>query len=347
MPPIASQIFRLRELREGCELIAYEIACQSFSALRRNLRVLIDAMQAEDPESPVLHGVKHLLLTWLTAPVPFGDFDPAPIARMGTPDSIGRQWGTSAREAFVRVERGLHEIRIQQSPLRVALNLGLIRELEGLRSVLIYCHRSEEPYFKSLEGWKEDSIGAARFIHSWREYRDIEPFDVLIHVGPLRSHGYSALPGAVLNAPRQAVVLQYVWNGLRDQDGFGLDPVLLRLGQYAEQSALRVATTQLNKFGTAGGWTRRTVVIGSDSTRVEESLDDLDEIDLYRRAARQAQSRNAVVVQISSIEGVPYAPQTQVMALLRGEASTWSIEQIVAFRTLSRRLPRSALYPRH
>ena len=88
-----------------------------------------------------------------------------------------------------------------------------------------------------------------------KDYREVEPFDVLVKVGPLRSKGWGSAPDATLSAPRFAKMVQIVWSGCGDEDDFGYDPAGIIAGGASAPASSREADRGGSR---AIRWTRET-----------------------------------------------------------------------------------------
>src|SRR5262249_44015943 len=93
--------------------------------------------------------------------------------------------------------------------------------------IKVFCHSRARAHFESLtNGSTASLLGPVTFLHSVRDYRLVDPFDILLKVGPLRSRGWGSCPDSLITAPRFRKFIQIVWSGCGDEEGFGYDPVV-------------------------------------------------------------------------------------------------------------------------
>jgi hypothetical protein len=114
------------------------------------------------------------------------------------------------------------------SPLATKLTEVVSKNIElySLGKVKIWCHKREQGIYQDLFLKCGINLTDNNFISSLAEYRNVEFFEVLIRVGPLRSHGWSKLPQVIISSPKFVQLLQFYWAGSFNEEGFGLDPVL-------------------------------------------------------------------------------------------------------------------------
>ncbi len=99
-------------------------------------------------------------------------------------------------------------------------------EQYSLEKVKIWCHKKEQEIYQDLFLKCGIYLTDNNFISSLAEYRNVDVFEVLIRVGPLRSNGWSKLPQVIISSPKFIKLLQFSWADSLNEDGFGLDPVL-------------------------------------------------------------------------------------------------------------------------
>jgi len=306
----------LQEVSERTH-IRHEFTCPELSRVRRGMRTVIRALLEDDSAAEETEWLRHLLFTWLTIPLPFADFDSAPLLEgLGGPVAVGRLWGGDVLKAYVSALEGLAELRTMGSPLRTAVENILVSTAGSGACVRVFCHRKARPAFTSMYGWAElEEVGLVGFLHTPRDYRIAEPFDVLIKVGPLRRTGYSSLTGAVINAPRYRSLQQFTWSDLPDDTEFGRDPLLGVLDQGTEENPGQVGK---RAYGGTLLWKRSEVRSGAEELFHTSSAETVDELTLFTRPAPQrVDSRAAVLVQIGADIAVMYPPNAEVIALSR------------------------------
>lgn len=274
----ASQLFDFLQRTEVWNIDRHEIASPAFGTLRRSLRQIILRFRNSDDHSAldVLEGLRPLLSEWLTAPVPFDQSVLDTIRDLfGQPAAVQARWGADIRTAYEAALRAGDDLILIENPMRDRLRT-VIQELSSQRRVFkIYCHRQARPHFNSL---LLPSCGTTvpklTFLHSLVEYREAEPFDVLIKVGPLRARGWGSAPDAIVTAPRFGTLAQLVWSGSIDDSEFGYDPV----SPASEPSAVGKASS-FQSVGTGHAslkWTTHVTRFGEDPGAVSTGTADPD-----------------------------------------------------------------------
>lgn len=196
--------------------------------------------ESDDGDSQeVAERLRILLSEWLTVPIPFNSELLESVSALGDAKAVETRWGREIRAAYDLACAAASAIQHMENPVRIELRdtIQLLRILG--RSWRIYCHRRARVHFESI--FAAEPLAADAFLHSVRDYREAEPFDVLIKVGPLRSRGWGSAPDALLSAPRFATLIQIVWTGCADEDDFGYDPVAAPSGGFAVPSSAPVA----------------------------------------------------------------------------------------------------------
>ena len=333
MPVNASQIFDFLDRQQACAVERHEIALAAFSALRRNLRFVVMSLREGDDHEPreVSDRLRMLLSEWLTVPVPFD----ATILEsfqtiLGSSGNIEARWGRDIRSAYDEARKAAQALLLTDNPVRVDLQT-VIRELnEKGRTFRIYCHRRARPHFESLAEPGNAPLDDGTFLHSVSEYRQAEPFDVLIKVGPLRSRGWGSAPDALLTAPRFATLVQIVWSGCGDEADFGYDPVSGPSGSDATEEN----GVERNGHGHGISWMRRVTQIGDDLAALPDYSPDVDEFQIFGQLNRAPDSRRATLVQIDEEHGILYPPHSHVLSFDPGA----SVD-----KPITRRLPGETL----
>jgi hypothetical protein len=122
-------------------------------------------------------------------------------------------------------------------------------------------------------------------------------------VGPLRSRGWGSAPDAILSAPRFGTLIQVVWTGSADEDGFGYDPVT------PQSEPVRGATRRVSG---SIEWTRRTVTVSEEATPLQTVFPEFDELATFDAFGRGPASRRATLVEIDDDHGILFPPNSQV-----------------------------------
>ena len=249
-------------------------------------------------------GVRTLLSEWLTVPVPFDDSFLESTSALGDADAIDRRWGHEVRTAYDHACGAARLLQRDENPARGEVR-DAVRQLGSLGSTWkIYCHRRGRAHFESI--FADDPLPPDVFLHSVKDYREVEPFDCLIKVGALRSKGWGSAPDAVLSAPRFAKMVQIVWSGCSDEDDFGYDPAAIT-------GTSGSAPSGVADLGGARAirWRRDVIKIG-DAADIAAATADDDELKLFRAMARATVVRRGTLVEIDSKDGILYPPHSAV-----------------------------------
>ncbi len=313
MEVCASRIFDFLDQHQTCVVERREVALKGFSVLRRNLRFILTSLHEGDDheQHDVSDRLRMLLSEWLTVPIQFDATILSSIQTiLGSSETIGSKWGNNIRSAYDEAIKAARALVLTDNPVRVDLQT-VIREVTNQgRTFRIYCHRRARPHFESLAEPGDSPLNDGTFLHSVTDYRQAEPFDVLIKVGPLRSRGWGSAPDALLTAPRFATLIQIVWSGCGDEPNFGYDPVsgASDAGITAENGMDR------NDLGHGISWTRRVTSVGDDIAAIPDHFSDIDEFQIFGQLKQASNSRRATLVQIDNQHGILYPPYSQVLS---------------------------------
>ena len=296
----ASEVFDFLDQHPIFAIEKYEISLAEFSALRRSLRSIIVSLGEGDSDDvrDTSDRLRMLLSEWLTVPVRFDGGILEAVQTLGESDAIESKWGRDVRDWYDGARTAAQALSLRESPVRAKLR-DLIREFRTQgRAFRIYCHRRAAAQFGSvLDATVDAVLGETGFLHSVKDYRDSEPFDVLIKVGPLRSRGWGAAPDSIVAAPRFSTLVQVVWSGCGDEENFGYDPVATSGGITA-----------------VAGVSWRTRVTRSGDVVGSPDVGDEDEFRLFRELRQAPDRRRATLVQIDGEHGILYPPHSQVLS---------------------------------
>ena len=326
MPVAASGILDFLEQRESFTVERHEIASTRFGVLRHSLRqIVLRLRESNDDEAlEVSARPRALLSEWLTVPVIFDQSMVDAVRDLfGEVSGVQSRWGSSIWTLYETALRAAESLPSIENPVRERLR----EVIGGLRAhgrvFKVYCHRRAKPYFESLLvslGYSEPSEAA--FIHSVRDYRETEPFDVLVKVGPLRSRGWGAAPDALLTAPRFDTLVLIVWSGCGNEPGFGYDParpVTDSLGEGADST----------KASRLPIWTEHVNHTGEDAVSAE-----VDELQIFRETNPAGEKRSAKLIQIDADHGILYPSYSQVLSFDPRSGSPESIVRRIPGETL-------------
>jgi hypothetical protein len=302
-----TQLFEFLDAQGSLAIEKYEMHSPVFSELRRSIRRIVQELRESDEADvqEVVDGLRAHLSEWLTVPVAFDNTLIESISALGDPGTVETRWGHDVRTAYDLARKAAQIIQHTENPARAELRV-IIRQLKGAgRQWRIYCHRRAQVHFQSL--FECELLPADSFLHSVTDYREAQPFEVLVKVGPLRSRGWGSAPDAILNAPRFNTLILIVWSGCDDEAEFGYDPVASRGEAQAESDEVSVAIGQGHE---RLRWKRHIVQAGDLSSNLRES--DSDDLSLFRDYTRGTDLRRATLVQIDDQDGIMYPPHSQV-----------------------------------
>jgi len=312
MSVTASQILSFLERRQAFTFERTEIALPEFENVRRNLRQIVMKLHESDDNEAVelAKGVRTLLSEWLTTPIAFDQSMERSLAELfGDRGTISSRWGFDIAALHEAAREASANLATVESPVREKLKEIIERvHLQKLR-FKIYCHRRAKPHFVSLLASLEDmSVTEDMFLHSVRDYRDSETFDVLIKVGPLRSRGWGSAPDAIWTAPRFEVLELIVWSGSSDEPGFGYDPSQVFHGDTP------VATSQNESAYRLPKWSVQRSYIGTDGGLSGRYEADWDELSVFAEKTQVGENRAAKLVQVDEEHGIFYPPYSRVLS---------------------------------
>jgi hypothetical protein len=310
VPLTTSQIFDFLDRHSSFAIDRRELYSATFSRLRRSIRLIVTRLtEADEPESEeVADTLRMRMSEWLTVPVSFDDSLLESVLALGEPDAVATRWGQDVRAAYDTACDAGRALQNMENPLRTQLRDAITRLNARQVSWKVYCHRRAKIHFETV--FADAPLLSEAFLHSVRDYREAEPFEVLIKVGPLRSRGWGAAPDALLTAPRFGTLLQFVWSGSADEEDFGYDP--------AAQQAAPLLTTSSARSHTQSAtstqhitWTRN--VIQAGDPRLDQTLQpDVDDLRLFHEQRRGSEMRRALLLQLDDEDGVLYPPHSEV-----------------------------------
>lgn len=312
----ATQIFESLASNGTVYAERHEVVSGLFSNLRRSLRnmarIYHDADDLEANEA--LSYVQRNISEWLTVPVAFDEAFFERLKLLGMPELIGRRWGAEMAYQYRAALDAAQRLTGMVNPL-AALVGERIRLLQVNHiDFRVFCHRAAVPAFNDVIAASGGySLSSAEFLHSWRDYRECAPFEILIKIGPLRAHGWGAVPDAISTAPRFKRLLQFVWSGCNDEPEFGYDPVTSSAISTARLSRDEVSSSASQLFPLS--W-KKIVHRSEQATDVMlEPLPDEDEFQMFRefREINARENRQAILIQINEEHGILIPPLARVL----------------------------------
>jgi hypothetical protein len=313
MAVTASSLFRFIEHQEALSLDRYEVMSAEFGVLRRSIRRMTFMLcEADDHEArELVDRLRTFLSEWLTTPVPFDNsmlqFLPDCL---GSEQHVRARWGNDFLNLYRDAVAAAVDLQLSESPLRAKLQSSLKNLLDAQQPFKIFCNRNARSHFESLlPQHLAREQQSSMFLHSVRDYRESEPFEVLIKVGPLRARGWGSAPDALVNAPRFSTLLQIVWAGCGDDPDFGYDPT-------AVATNLEEATGSDKPPLRAGSmvWKTRVTVVGEHAQFESTSALDIDDLREFTRIEQPQDRRKSVLIQIDQEHGILYPPYSQVLS---------------------------------
>ena len=302
----ASDIFNFLDQHPSCVIERHEVYSSIFSTLRRNVRSIIARLrEAEDPDSQEqTETLRALLSEWLTVPICFNEAISESLSSLGEPRAVEAKWGREVRTAYDAAYKAATEIQRDENPARAEVR-AIIEQIrtEG-KTWRIYCHSRAIVHFESI--FPQNPIPTDLFLHSVANYRDVEPFDILLKMGPLRSRGWGSAPDALLSAPRFQTLMQVVWSGCADEEDFGYDPTVSVPSNDASVSE----TASQNSGRSVVLWKKSIVTVGKTPDEISDS--PLDELAFFSQLSRGTEMRRATLAQFDEEHGVLYPPHSQV-----------------------------------
>jgi len=321
MPVTASRLFDFFAERTTGSFERHEIASATFGDLRRSLRFMIVALtEGGDWEAKeVADRLRLVISKWLTVPVRFDDAVLRVLMEMGEPPAIAARWGRDIGSHFDDACRAANDLmtRPSPSPVREALSRRIRTLCAEGRVFRIFCPTQSREHFDSLSGeFGIAELAGDTFIHSVANYRETEPFDSLLMVGPLRSRGWGSAPDAILTAPRFDTLIQVVWSGCSDEPGFGYDPVASPAQDASGQSENSPADR--SNRGLDLRWEVRETRSRDGSVSRYGDIPDVNDLDVFTRLAQPLDVQRATLVQVDDAHGILYPPHSRVLSLDSG-----------------------------
>jgi hypothetical protein len=318
----STQLFDFIETHPVCSIERHEIFEPHFEALRRNLRGMVERFSDCDDAGghDITDRIRGFLSEWLTVPVPFDDSILLAVQTIGNPTDLKRRWGD---DIAVLYSCALDSARAlpAENPVRAKLRTIILDLIGNRRPFRIYCHRRARPHFESLLFGSNASLFDSSFLHTLASYRQAEPFEVLLKLGPFRSRGWGSVPDAVISAPRFETAFQVIWRGCRDEPGFGYDPV-------APSSNIGPAAANVSGeravLGNMIAWRERIV---SDPPFESIAADaNFDEFQLFADLNAVQHRRAAVLLSVEAGQGILFAPRSDVLSFDPSPNAEWPIQ---------------------
>ncbi len=316
MPTTTSQLFDFLEEHQPFVLERHEIASAAFTDLRYSVRSIIVSLAESDDfdATEMSQRLRSILSQWLTVPTPFDEAIVTAITELGEAEEVEGRWGRDTGSHYTDACMNAQELSSVESPVRAKL-AELISNLHGTgSSYRIFCDRRiAKDHFESLGSeYGCPALDAATFIHSVAQYRELEPFDCLIKMGPLRSRGWGSVPDAVITAPRFGKLIQVAWSGCGNESDFGYDPT---------SAVSNCDGTQGGESGVPDGsssaiklrWEVQETQSRDNTIGRMGSIPDVDEFEVFAQLATPYETQAATLVQVDEGHGVLYPPHSRAL----------------------------------
>lgn len=308
----ASRVLGFFDCQESTAWERTEVVCGSFFRFRNSIWRIISELIEDADEARVadLLGQLHVLRSsCLTKPVEFNKELFEAIHDMEKNGPVAHTWGGSVGRHHVSACDAVEALIIGGNRLRDCVGRSIESLLDQGVDFRIFCNRRTRQDFDSLtDGVLRDE----NFLHSVVHYRDSEPFEVLVKVGPLRSRGWGRAPDALINAPRFERLEHIVWKGVPDEPEFGYDPAVT---SFSLAGIPNRSEGGLGPGASCGHRLKKSVSqVGDDA---DDVLELSDEDELLPPAGLRNQSdgyRKTVLVQITDDHGMLFPPLSEVMS---------------------------------
>jgi hypothetical protein len=286
----------------------FEVHCPDFIQLRISLRTLITKLNETDNSTAKEYAdcLRSIMSNWLTSPVAFDDSFTSLLNDMGTLETIQRQWGNVIHDAVSDSRAVLVNLQMNQNPLRVFVASQIVAMVADNIDFRIYCHQRSRIYFESIfTDYDIQRPCHNLFICSAASYRTLEPIDVLLKVGPFRSRGWGAVPDAIVSAPRSRSILQVLWSGSKDEEGFGYDPTTGDANLPAGEGYAHIASAN---------WISNARYVFGNNRIDNQNLNAIDDFTSYLVPRQADDSHPVVLIQVDNDYGVLWPPLGKVLS---------------------------------
>jgi len=225
----ATHIFNFFKKQEFQKFERHYIYSENFNVLRRSIREMITIFRASDEQQilEITDNLRVFISIYLSSPVNFDQNTSEELeVILGDVSSSGNYLGQDISNLYKISLDSAKELQMDENPMRSEFGKIVEGIISRGRKFKIFCTKREREQFDSLKiNYGETKLKDENFIHTLPQYRDSGLFDDLIKIGPFRSRGWSSAPDAILTAPSFERLVQLLWNGCDDENGFGYDPV--------------------------------------------------------------------------------------------------------------------------
>jgi hypothetical protein len=150
--------------------------------------------------------------------------------------SISTTYGVEIENAIAEINKSLGHIETLGNPLKVALTNLLLDDTCSLK-IGFYIeskYREEVGYFLEGLNTKHSEI---KLFSTLTEYKSLENFDALLFIGSIRLDDYTSLPNYFLRNKKFKHLIQFRWEGQKNDIAAFLSPVLRLRGILANEES--------------------------------------------------------------------------------------------------------------
>lgn len=315
MAATISAIFDFIEQNERFFIDIRKVSSYNFSILRRNMHIIINNLyECDDLGNDISHILRTRLYQLLTVPVPFDDKIIDDISTLGEPSNVHIRWGQDIQDACDASREAAYSLGQIENPMRCEIRSVIGDLTENSKRFKIYCHRLARPHFVSILGAQSHELtDAGIFLHTTKDYREVEPFDVLIKIGPLRSGGWGGCPDALLTAPRFKTLIHFMWSGCENEQGFGLDPVTG--SSIIEGTSINTSIASRTTSWHGISWASSVKITGANQIENGPQLIDEDEFKIFHAMTKDHDKRSAILAQIDDEHGILFPARSLIFSI--------------------------------
>lgn len=210
-------------------------------------------------------------------------------------DEIIKLYGKDAFQAYSEITDAVQEFAESENPLRKQYRSILGEIINRKLTFRIICNHFDSMYYLNSSKDIVDLNHESVLISSPSKYNDLDPFDVLIKIGPFRHEGMASAPQSIFLAPRQKEIIQIVWQKMRDDDDFRIHPV-----------TANIPDRVLQKSGLENQWPQW-VIKEFRSDNEDNNQDDslyLDDLFLTQKKSEEAKQKDSILICFHNEKGM-------------------------------------------
>lgn len=316
MPISTSELFNFLEHQKTGVIERHIISLHEFNVLRINLwKIVLKLGESDDLDTLTTSAQLRVLLSeWLTTPAPFDhSLSETILDVLGTKNNIQLRWGSDIANLCNTAVRAAEALAQSGNPARIVLRDIIIDLVSRKEAFKIYCHRQANQYYESLfTSLEEHHLNNNIFLHSVRDYRESETFDVLIKFGPLRTRGWGSAPDSLITAPHYRKLVQILWTGCSDEPEFGYDPVR---HPGVQQTPGNPTNQHFSEFSNEHmGWIENETQHTDGVHETENEFDNIDELYTFKQLNQKHDRRAATLLTFGEQYGMLYPPYSHSLS---------------------------------